>query len=755
LAASGQTRAPSHVAAPAKELASTALAADDTASTSLDAAPELELDGRQLEAVTADPERPLLIVAGAGTGKTQVLAERAVWLAEQGIPPSRLMLLTFSRRAARGMLDRVAAATGAEREALSGGTFHSVGCNVIRRHRKQLDLPENFNVIDSEDVADLIDLIRNQRYLPVSGRRVPSKQTLANIYSRTVNAQRPLEEIVRRYFPASVDYVPQAARLFRELGARKQDKGLLDFDDLLLYWQALASNEITGPVIAEAFQHVLVDEYQDVNGLQVEIVQSLHRHGCGVTAVGDDMQAIYGFRAATREHILNFPEQFADSQLVTLERNYRTTTPIITVANAVAAAAAHSYPRTLIAAEAEGGAPELIHAANETAEANEVVDRILEHYESGIALADQAVLMRAGRHATELEFELTRRKIPFSTFGGLGQLETAHVKDLLALIRAVLNTNDQVAWLRVLKLIHRIGDKTAGLILDQLADPLAETLPAIDATLPPHVVPGWQKFRLRLIEATSGADVPVGLLKVLEPLVRAKYRKITERLEDLKTLVEIAQQAPDLKTFIDDLTLDDANASATRARPTLGDDVLTLSTIHAAKGLEWTVVHLIRLNDGDIPSSLALATEDELEEERRLLYVAVTRPRRHLHLYRPLRSYATKTSSSYHTKQSRFIDSTIEAHLLTIYSGGAPTVEPADETPLAAIRPQLEHLWTPPNRNREPKSDPSPSRDPSEQARAMWSKSSDHLEPVFFDRALRTARMVDARAVSSAGRAPR
>jgi DNA helicase II / ATP-dependent DNA helicase PcrA len=654
------------------------------------------LNDAQREAAAAEPDRPLLIVAGAGTGKTQTLTARVAWLIEQGLRPERLLLLTFTRRAAREMLSRTQAMLGARTPlAIVGGTFHSVAYRLIRRHAAALGLGDAATVIDTSDVADLIDVVREELGLPTTGRRIPRKATLADVYSRTVNLQRQLSEVLVEFYPWCQADQSEISQVMREVTARKRASQLLDYDDLLLYWQAAMKQPTVAALIASSFDHVLVDEYQDVNALQVDIVAALHRHRVGVSVVGDDMQAIYGFRAASREHILSFPATFADSQVVRLEKNYRSTPPILDLANQVAAETERSFRRTLTAVHEGGALPELVIAHDEGDEARQVVDRVLEHYERGVKLREQAVLMRAAHHSSLLELELGRRNIPFAKYGGIRHLEAAHVKDFLALVRAVLHVQDEVSWFRIFQLFDGVGPTTAKRLVAALAEPLAETSPALDALMPEETQASWRAFRasvadaLRCEEAAAQARL---LGRALAPLVAANYADSAPRLEDLDELVAAAAAHADLQSFVDELVLDQPQSSSEVGRPKLDEDYLVLSTIHSAKGLEWTAVHLLRATDGSIPSDMALSTSEGLEEERRLFYVALTRARRHLHLFAPRRYHYKPIGDAHgYGKLTRFLSDA--AKDLVTRTEPRNEVEVAGARRAAAIVPALDHLW--------------------------------------------------------------
>ena len=571
---------------------------------------------------------PLLILAGAGTGKTTTLSARVAWLIEQGTPAERIVLLTFTRRAAREMHQRVRTMTGG-RPGVLGGTFHSVAHRFVRLHAASLGLGPQFAVLDAGDAADLLDLIREEHGHARERRRFPRPGTLLDIYSRTVNFGRPLAAVVAESFPWCEDHVEAMAGLFKAYGARKRALGILDLDDLLLYWRALAQDEVVGPVLEDSFDHVLIDEYQDVNGLQVEIVRSLRRRRRELTVVGDDLQAIYGWRAASADHILSFREHFPEAAMVALERNYRSGGPILGTANALAGDFKRAYRKRLRAERAAGAAPKLVYCRDDSAQAVEVCERVLEAREQGIDLRRQAVLMRTSHDSDLLELELQRRQIPFVKYGGLRYLEAAHVKDLLALFRLLDNPRNELAWFRVLQLLDGVGPVTARKATKELlaGGTWPAAAPLIDA-----------------LDAARDAESPgqqAELLRdALAPLIEERYPDGAVRLEDLERLVAAARQAHDLGHFASELALDPPQSSGDLAGPPhLDEDYLVLSTVHSAKGLEWEAVHVLALYDGNFPADMACGSAESIEEERRLLYVAITRARRRLHLYVPVRYY--------------------------------------------------------------------------------------------------------------------
>jgi DNA helicase-2/ATP-dependent DNA helicase PcrA len=629
----------------------------------------------------------LLILAGAGTGKTRTLCARVAWLVSEGVAPERIMLLTFTRRAAREMLRRtrslvpIPAGSGG----VLGGTFHSVAHRFVRLHASALGLASGFGVLDPGDAADLLDFVREAHGHAEGRRRFPQKSTLLDIYSRTVNAQRPLSEVLAERFPWCEEHGDAIASLFKGYTARKRGLGVLDLDDLLLYWRALAADEAIGAEMAAAFDHLLIDEYQDVNGLQVDIVRSLRRECRNVTAVGDDFQAIYGWRAASAEHILQFPTHYPDTTVVTLERNYRSSQAVLDTANALAAQASRAFPKQLRSERGQGGRPELVFCRDESAQAADVCDRVLAARERGMELREQAVLMRTAHDSDLLELELTRRQVPFVKYGGLRYLEAAHVKDLIALFRIAENPADEIAWFRILQLLEGVGPTRAKRALDVLLNASGPdrfaAWPQASEHLPRDARPLADAVISTLISTQGEPSIGVRaerLRDALAPLIKARYPDGALRLLDFEQLVAAARESPTLGQFVGDLVLDPPQSSADLAGPPqLDEDYLVLSTIHSAKGLEWEAVHVLALYDGNIPADMAAGSKEGLDEERRLLYVAITRAKRELRLYVPVRYYhrpkGTDDAHGY-GKPSRFLTPQLQALCDVI----RPTETPAE-----------------------------------------------------------------------------
>jgi DNA helicase-2/ATP-dependent DNA helicase PcrA len=614
-----------------------------------------DLNPAQRTAVTHG-EGPLLIVAGAGTGKTMTLASRVAFLISEGVRPERILLLTFSRRAAREMVSR------AERQAgtgdvgrIWGGTFHAVANRLLRSDGRPLGLPPDFTVLDQADGADVMDLIRDDLALSSRERRFPRKDTLAAIYSRTVNAGERLGEVLERHYPWCRDEIDGIRAIFEAYTARKREQNVLDYDDLLLFWKALACSAGTGGRVAGLFDHVLVDEYQDTNALQADILEGMRPVGTprNLTVVGDDAQSIYGFRAATVRNILEFPQRFPGATVVTLEQNYRSTPPILSASNAAIALSPQRHEKTLWSERTGRRVPTLRTCLDEADQCDVLCEQVLEHREHGVPLREQAVLFRAAHHSDRLEVELTRRNIPFVKYGGLKFLETAHVKDALSMMRVLENPFDEVSWFRVLQLPDGIGPATARRLMQRIGvrrerdDQLSPLVNLLDQALevPAAAVDGFQALRSALRGCADESVLPPAaqlerLRSFLEPVFARTYDAPDARARDLEQLELLAAGYGSRGRFLSELTLDPPSSTGDLAGPPLLDeDWLILSTIHSAKGLEWDVVHVIHAADGMIPSDMATRDDDEIEEERRLLYVAMTRARDALHVTFPMRYY--------------------------------------------------------------------------------------------------------------------
>jgi len=672
------------------------------------------LNPEQRAAATFEGDQ-LRILAGAGTGKTTALTARVAWLVAGGIPAERVMALTFTRRAAREMMRRcetlLADGSGPSRAPrrarIVGGTFHSIAHRTLRRHAVALGLPEGFSMLDSGDAADVIDLVRDEHRAAATGRRFPKKGTLLDVYSRAVNTQRPLSAVIDEVAPWCADQLEPIASICRGYVSRKRALGLVDFDDLLLYWRAAAADDRLGPLLASEVDHVCVDEYQDVNALQVDVLRALRRTDPRLTVVGDDSQAVYGFRGASPRHLLDIESAFPAISTILLERNYRSVQPILDVANAISDGAPEGFMARLRAPSPEGVRPRLVRCADEDAQVDAVCDQVLAHREEGIALREQAVLVRAAHHSDLLELELSRRGIPYVKYGGLRFLEAAHVKDLVCLFRLADNPRDELAWFRLLQLVEGVGPvrarrAIAALGVDQpgtAADIFLRWPLAVDAL--PSASRRAADCLIEALRRAAGESVGAHgerLRDALAPLIASAYDNPDARLADLDALAAVAHNATRLSDVAADLTLEPPNSTGDLAGvPSIDEDWLVISTVHSAKGLEWDVVHVLNAADGNFPSDMALTSKEGLEEERRLLYVAVTRPRRHLHVYYPLRfHYRPRGRDDDHTlsQPSRFLSAEVTACFDPVNTSRHDTGVGAAIDAGIRVEMELDALWT-------------------------------------------------------------
>jgi len=657
---------------------------------------------------------PLLIIAGAGSGKTNTLAHRVAHLIINGADPRRILLLTFSRRAAAEMTRRVERITAqalresaaAMTEAIAwSGTFHAVGARLLREYAERIGIDRAFTIHDREDSADLMNLIRHDLGYSKTERRFPLKSTCLAIYSRAVNSQCPLDEVLGAAFPWCAGWEAELRAQFAAYVEAKQHQRVLDYDDLLLYWAHMMAEPAIAADVGSRFDHVLVDEYQDTNALQAAILLALKPNGRGLTVVGDDAQSIYSFRAATVRNILDFPGHFSPrAELVTLERNYRSTRPILDAANAVIDLAEERFTKNLWSDRTSAERPQLVSVADEAGQARYVVEAVLHNRETGMALKAQAVLFRASHHSGPLEVELTRRNIPFVKFGGLKFLEAAHIKDVLAFLRFAENPRDRVAGFRIIQLLPGVGPATAARVLDALAGDDSQ-LQNLAAFRPPAAAQAdWPAFAeaVRLVRSRASnwpAEIEL-VCRWYEPHLTRIYDDAVIRQADLVQLAQIAQGYGSRERFLTELTLDPPDATSDEAgTPLLDEDYLILSTIHSAKGQEWKSVFVLNCVDGCIPADLATTTKAEIEEERRLLYVAMTRAKDHLHLVVPQRFYAhgQRTGGDRHmyASRTRFIPADILRHFA---SCTWPVTAPAAASVKTAAQPvdigaRMRRMW--------------------------------------------------------------
>jgi DNA helicase-2/ATP-dependent DNA helicase PcrA len=700
------------------------------------------LNPRQREAAQFGRD-PLLIIAGAGTGKTNTLAHRVAHLVLSGAKPDRILLLTFTRRAALEMTRRTQRIVGStfqvpvpvrvpiqdsnsERGTDApgtgtrnlephpvrlpwSGTFHSIANRLIRRHAAAVGLDASFSVLDRGDAADLMDVLRHELGCSKADKRFPRKDTCLAIYSHRVNTQRPLADTLDALFPWCAEWETQLTELYRAYVERKLANQALDYDDLLLYWHAMMSDGRLAAEIGSEFDHILVDEYQDTNVLQAEILKQLRQSGDGVTVVGDDAQAIYSFRAATVDNILGFPDQYVrenglPASVITLEDNYRSTQAVLDAANALMAEGTRQYRKILRTTKGEGRAPHYVTVADDQSQAEYVVARILETRESGVPLRRQAVLFRSSHHSDTLELELTRRNIPFVKYGGLKFLEAAHVKDLLAVLRWADNPKNRIAAFRALQLLPGMGPSTAEEFVARFERSGFFWNTLKDFRAPAGLAEAWDPFA----ELMVGLAVTEGpwqgqvarTREWFEPHLERIYDSAHVRLGDLVQLERLAQQFATRDQFLAELALDPpAVTGDLSGTPYLDEDYLILSTVHSAKGLEWDSVYILNVADGNFPSEFSTGRSDQIDEERRLLYVAMTRAKSDLHLIAPLKYYVANQPKNgdrhVYGARSRFLTKAVMARLdaITWPEEGVQSTTIAPSKARVNVAGKLRGMW--------------------------------------------------------------
>jgi DNA helicase-2/ATP-dependent DNA helicase PcrA len=663
-----------------------------------------ELNPEQRRAVTHG-EGPLLVVAGAGSGKTRTLAYRVAWLLANGADPARILLLTFTRRAAEEMLKRAAAIAqrgAAVSDRVWGGTFHAVANRLLRLYAKPAGLDPDFTVMDEADAEDLLNVVRHEMGFSAKDRRFPRKSTCRAIYSRRVNGGEDLAAVLKRHFPWCAEWEKDLRALFGRYVERKQSRNVLDYDDLLLYWQLLLEDDGLARAIGGRFDHVLVDEYQDTNAIQARILAGLRRHNPNLMVVGDDAQSVYSFRAASVENMYRFPEQFPGTTVVTLAQNYRSVRPILETTNRLIAHAAKRFTKDLWSERREGARPRLVTCRDEARQDEFVARTILAHHEEGIPLRRQAVLFRSGHLSDSLELELTRRNIPYRKYGGLKFLEAAHVKDLVSFLRIAENPRDEMAWFRVLQMIDGVGPATAAAAIAHLHahgnDPRALAgFAAPEGAAAALAALGEVVGRLAPRDATPASQVE-DARRFYDPIFQKRYDNPDVRRRDLENLEQVASGYRSRRSFLTDLTLDPPVSTGDLAGPPLKDeDWLVLSTVHSAKGCEWDVVVLIHASDGCLPSDMSTGSAEEIEEERRLAYVAMTRARDALYVCWPQRYYhhgRRFTDRHSYAQLSRFFTDDVRA---TMEAANWPPAGEADDAPEnlppADLRGRLRAMW--------------------------------------------------------------
>ena len=602
---------------------------------------------------------PILVIAGAGSGKTRTLVHRVAHLIQQGVPPESILLLTFTRRAAQEMLWRAGQLTGPSCRRVMGGTFHATANILLRQFGHHLGLGAHFTIIDRGDAEGILNLIKSSLGMSGAGKRFPSKRVLMNLLSGAINKSATIEELVYREYVHLSEFVQDFYTIAEHYTQFKRDHNLMDYDDLLVLWKRLlVQSETARRELSERFRHILVDEYQDTNQLQAEIVRLLAYRHDNVMVVGDDAQSIYSFRGADFQNIMRFGDRFPGTRLVKLEENYRSTQPILQLTNAIIANAEQKFAKTLFTCREGGERPQLVAAANEAAEARFVADRIEERHREGVDLSEIAVLFRSGYHSYKLEIELAGRDLDFDKRGGLKLTESAHIKDLLSFFRVLVNPWDNLSWNRILLQLDKVGPKTVQKILASLRE-TAEPMAALAAYRP---APAWkgQFEQLNRVLADllqpdlSPSDQFDLVMRYYEPVFeKMYYDDYPKRRKELDQIKVLISGYGDLRSFVDDTALDPPEAGSTENAKANDDTRLVLSTIHSAKGLEWDTVFVIGLADGRFPHQHA-GPGEQWEEERRLLYVAATRAKRRLFLTYP-KEMVTPDRQQLRTTMSPFL----------------------------------------------------------------------------------------------------
>lgn len=639
-----------------------------------------ELNPQQLAAVTYG-DGPLIVVAGAGSGKTRTLAYRVAYLIEKGGHPYRILLLTFTRRAAHEMLKRaetIVAISSHSTARVWGGTFHSIGYRLLRMYGRNIGLNPDFTVMDRTDTEDMLGIIRHEIGFSSKEQRFPQKTTCADIYSRYINSCGPLEQVLEEQAPWCKDRLEELKQLFKLYNERKQNLNVLDYDDLLLYWKKMLKNEFLAQRIENMFDHILVDEYQDTNIIQAEILIGMRRRNKNIMVVGDDAQSIYSFRGATVRNMLDFSKHFPNAKVIKLEQNYRSIMSILNVTNCIIEQACERYTKNMWSTRNGGHRPQLVTCMDESKQDEFIIKMVLKHYEENIPLKNQAVLFRTASLSDSLEIELTRRNIPYRKYGGLRFTETAHVKDMLAFVKLLENPRDELAWFRVLQLLKGVGPATSRKVITHIVanNGSLDSLETFKAS--PATAQTLKQLFALLINLYKEKEYNIAsqlqqIRKFYQPIMFDNYDYPQTRQQDIDNLERIATGYQSRKDFLNDLLLEPpTSASDLAERATKDNDWLVLSTIHSAKGCEWDVVYLMHASDGCLPSDLAVNSPEQLEEELRLAYVAMTRARDYLYITWPIRYYHRRsayTDMYNQARLSRFFNENVIALLDTMFVG--------------------------------------------------------------------------------------
>jgi DNA helicase II / ATP-dependent DNA helicase PcrA len=632
---------------------------------------ETDLNPAQFEAVSAKGG-PILVIAGAGSGKTRTIVYRVAWLVDSGVDPSSVLLLTFTRKAAEEMLSRAAQLLDARVSRVAGGTFHSVGNLLLRKYARLLGFDSSFSIMDQGDIIDTIDHIKKSLSPPSADMKgFPKARTIAGTLARAVGGGISVHEVLRRRYPHLVEYAPDIERIRMQYEEHKKANQLMDYDDLLVNTvRLLEENSEIRAHVSDQWQHILVDEYQDTNRLQARIVRLLACTHDNVMVVGDDSQSIYSFRGADFTNIMEFPKEFPGTRVIKLEENYRSTSPVLNVTNDLISRAATGYPKRLFTRRTDGLPPLTARPNTEREQSRFVLQCVKELHEHHLPLRDVAVLFRAGFHSFDLEGELTRNGIPFVKYGGFKFLESLHIKDVLAHLRVLTNPKDRLSWARILKLLPGIGLKTAMSVASAI---LEQGVPADPSMLVPPSRKYSQPFAqlVELIADLKGHPGPISekvdrVNHYYFPFLKMNHDDYPRRMRDLEHLADLTVSYKSLGRFLDDMALEPPDEDAGEL---LGKaDSLVLSTIHSSKGLEWHTVILIWAAEGRIPSPMALEFPEDLEEERRVLYVAMTRAKQNLVIVAPL-TFMDRRMGMVPARLSRFFEEIPSEYFRAYHAG--------------------------------------------------------------------------------------
>ncbi len=586
------------------------------------------LNPSQLEAVMT-LDGPVLVIAGAGSGKTRTLVYRVARLVETGVPPENILLLTFTRKAAGEMLERAAGLADENCRRVSGGTFHSLAHRVLRNHAPLLGFENTFTILDRPDMEEVIQALVREIQIDKGTIRFPKRGTIASILSKAVNLQESIESLMREEYTQFLEYIPKINRIGQMYGEYKKRNQLMDYDDLLiLFRQLLADNDEIREELGRRYRFIMVDEYQDTNGIQADIVKWLSLDHRNIMVVGDDSQSVYSFRGANYRNMFDFPTLFPDVKVIKLEQNYRSTQPILNLTNAIMDQALEKYTKCLFTRRKGGEKPKVVDVRTDPEQALFISRSVRECLDQGLSLNDMAVLFRAAHHSFELELELTRQEIPFVKYGGFKFMESAHIKDLLAHLRVIVNRNDNISWGRILRLLKNIGQRKSQSIIDWIGKEGPELWRVNEWPGAGRADEGLKSLSGLLKDLSSPdirPDKAVELVnKYYDPILKEQFDNFPKRQKDLEQMVPMAGRYKKLRAFLDDLALDPPTSNSDM-EPVHRDEFLTLSTVHSAKGLEWSVVFIIWVMEGYFPSARAYSSMAGIEEERRLMYVAATR----------------------------------------------------------------------------------------------------------------------------------